>query len=96
MTLTEMEEAISGLYDAMLDNAEHFTCTEVDHWASLLRWARFPEDQILDGFIRSHAEAEDPEDCRHIDTSSSASRQHYIDTGRYLLVGEAETLGGVG
>jgi hypothetical protein len=25
-----------------------------------------------------------------IDTTSSASRQHYIDTGRYLLIGEAE------
>lgn len=25
-----------------------------------------------------------------LDTTSSASRQHYIDTGLYLLVGEAE------
>lgn len=25
------------------------------------------------------------------DTSSSASRQHYIDTGRYLTAGEAQT-----
>ena len=24
-----------------------------------------------------------------LDTSSSASRQHYIETGKYLLVGEA-------
>lgn len=28
-----------------------------------------------------------------LDTASSASRQHYIETGRYLRVGEAEEVG---
>ncbi len=27
-------------------------------------------------------------ECKHFDIASSASRQYFIDTGRYLLVGE--------
>ncbi len=33
----------------------------------------------------------DPVTILNLDTASSASRQHYIDTGRYLRTGEAYT-----
>lgn len=45
-----------------------------------------PELRVTGTWARGYIFADDAED---IDTESSASRQHYIDTGRYLRKGEA-------
>lgn len=47
------------------------------------------EDCYRSELLRRIAEQAVP-GVRRIDTESSASRQHYIDTGRYLFVGELE------
>jgi len=79
------EHTLAAGAEGIVDHVDH-----AEHVVTVIYWIG-GEHCIVQVYSRDDADLDSIQFVRRgLDTSSSASRQHFIDTGRHLFIGEAD------